>query len=418
MDGELKTETGEGAGGAKAEVDLTKVSLREAIQHSYKEIEKKSAEAEGAARQKADKQAKSGTSEQQVDEQKSATAKPAVDKSADPVDNAPAKTTEAPGATTPVSEPSATTALPAPSSWSKEKHPVWEGMTPEAKAYVLERERQSQDGVQQLKRSYEDLDAALAPHKELMKRAGQTAGQTVRQLLDWNTALAGPHKELAFAQLAQRFGVDVSKLAPQGQPQVATQGQQAGIPDQFRPVYDDLRTRQEKLEAELRDERAATRDREVRKAAADIQVWAKDKPHFEKVRGTMQTLVGADLQAQANGHPLPFGIVGADGSVDLDRAYSRAIVLDDELSATVRAEDQAKRDAAIRAEAEAKAKAEADKAAHKAAKDKEDAERARKAGTSLRPGSATGPGGKPGASVPKGEAVRDTIRRSLREVRG
>lgn len=421
-----KSETEAGTNNEKAP-DFAKLSMRETIRHSYKEAEKREAEDARTAKQETDKQAESGTSRQREPEDKPITKepaeklaeKPAIDKSAASTDTTPAKTPEVIEATTSKQEPAATTPLSAPSSWSKEKHAVWAELPPTAQEYILERERQSQDGVQKLKRDYEDIDAAVHPYKDVIKRYNQSTGQTIRQLFEWNTALAGPHKEAAFAQLAQRFNIDLSKFAPQGQPQGTPNGRALqGIPDEFRPVLEDLRTRQAQTEAALQAERESTRSREVQRAAADIQTWAKDKPHFERVRASMQHLVGTDLQAQAQGLQAPFGIVRADGSVDLDRAYGHAVALDSELSATVRQEELAAREAAIRAEAEAKTKAEADRAAKAAATERQDAERARKAGTSLRSGAATGPGGKPGAETPKGESVRDTLRRSLKEAGG
>jgi hypothetical protein len=234
-------------------------------------------------------------------------------------------------------------------------------------------------------------------------------------LFEWNTALAGPHKEQVFVQLAQRFGVDLSRIAPQRQP---VPGQQQGAQDPFAPVFQQLQSWQQTIEDRFQQQAQQQQMREVKKAEAEIKAWSEDKPHFDRVRLTMKELVAIDDQLVSVGQPSRFGIVKPDGSVDLDRAYKRAIALDDELAGQVAAEEQQKREAELRAKAEAEAKAKAQAELAKQAKEAEDAASRKKAGASLKPRAAGGPIGKTGSPNSRGESVRDTLRRSLKEASG
>ena len=325
-----------------------------------------------------------------------------VDKPQQKTDVKP-QTSEDPGAATPPQAAAATTAQAAPTSWAKEKHQIWGGLPREAQDYILQRERESQEGVQQLKRQYEEIDAVIAPHKPLIQRFNQTPGQTIRQLFEWNAALAGPYKTEAFRQLAERFQIDVSQLAPR-QPLAATDGGQQGATDlQSQEALRQLQARQQQMEAHLIQQQQAAAEREVQRATAEVQAWAKDKPHFERVRLVMQELVGVDQMAINQGQQPRMKVIKADGSVDLDRAYTLAINMDDELRSQVETE----RTAAERAKA-AEARTAADKAA--------EAERARKAGVSIKPNAAATPVGRAAQKPPANESARATIMRSLKEL--
>jgi hypothetical protein len=406
----------EGDGGA-GQIDYTSASVREALHGSIEEIKaRKTPAEEDAPRKKAEKKPDErepgAEGRERGEDGKFKSKEPAVDKQLTDADTKTSQTSANPEATT-SQQPAATTAHAAPSTWSKEKHALWASLPPEAQEYVQTRERQSQDGVQQLKNGYAQIDAAIHPYKDLIRSYGQDPGTTIRQLFEWNTALAGPHKEQVFAQLAQRFGVDLSRIAPQRQ---AAPGQQLqGAQDPFAPVFQQLQSWQQNIEAQLQQQTQQQQLREVKKAEAEIAAWSKDKPHFERVRPTMKELVGIDDQLVSSGQPSRFGIVRPDGSVDLDRAYKRAIALDDELAGQVAAEEQRKREAEIRAKAEAEAEAKAEAEAEKKAKEAEEAAGKKRAGASLKPRAAGGPIGRTGSPNSRGESVRDTLRRSLRE---
>ena len=402
------------------ETDYAESSVRETLRSSIKEIEARAAlDKEGSAGKKAEtKQGEHGPSQarERDDSGKFKPKEAAVDKVAADDDTTSSQTSAKPEATTSEQPPAATTAHAAPSTWSKEKHALWAGLPPEAQDYIQQRERQSQDGVQQLKNGYAQIDAAIHPYKDLIRSYGQDTGTTIRQLFEWNTALAGPHKEQVFAQLAQRFGVDLSIIAPQRQP--ASGGGPQGGQDPFAPVFQQLQSWQQGIEQHLAQQVQQQQMREVQKAEAEIKAWSQDKPHFDRVRATMKELVGIDDQLVRTGQPPRFGTVKPDGSVDLTLAYKRAIALDDELAGQVAAEEQQKREAEIRAKAEAEAKAKAQTEAARLAREAEEAAAKKKAGSSLKPRAASGPIGRGAGSTSSGESVRATLQRSIKESMG
>jgi hypothetical protein len=412
---EQTAETEIDAGGDEAP-DFSRLSVGETLRHAVKEATDRAAGKADTALAE-DKAGGAADAGRQRDERGrfapkdgDLPVKEVIDSSKAVADTNPAKTTGVTEATTSPQAAAATTAT-APTSWSKDMHADWTALPPKVQDYIRLREQQSQDGVQQLKHGYAELDAAIAPYKQMIAGYGQTPGHTIRQLFEWNAALAGPYKEQAFEQLAQRFGIDLTRYSPQRQTPAATEGGQQGIQNPIEPVVQQLQAWQRGIEQQLISQQESVRQQEVRKAMIELQAWAADKPHFAQVRGTMQHLVGLDQAAINSGAEPPYGLMRPNGSVDLDRAYQKAIVLDDGLSAQVRAAELAAHQEKTRAE-------EAARVAQKALKDREALQRAKRAGVSLPPGSQTGPAGQASKAPPAGERVRDTILRSLKEAQG
>ena len=409
---EIEAQTGE--------TDYAKSSVRETLRRSIKEIEARQVPGEeDSARKKAETKPGEHEPSQGGTRDESGKFKPkeaAVDKVAADDDTTSSQTSAKPEATTSEQPPRGHNCTCCAHDMVERKACSMGGLPPEAQDYIQQRERQSQDGVQQLKNGYAQIDAAIHPYKDLIRGYGQDTGTTIRQLFEWNTALAGPHKEQVFAQLAQRFGVDLSRVAPQRQP--APGGSPQGGQDPFAPVFQQLQSWQQGIEQHLAQQAQQQQTREVQKAEAEIKAWSQDKPHFDRVRATMKELVGIDDQLVRTGQPPRFGTVKPDGSVDLTLAYKRAIALDDELAGQVAAEEQQKREAEIRAKAEAEAKAKAQAEAAKQAKELEEAAAKKKAGSSLRPRAASGPIGKGAGSTSSGKSVRATLQRSIKEAMG
>ena len=118
--------------------------------------------------------------------------------------------------------------------------------------------------------------------------------------------------------------------------------------------------------------------------------WAKDKPHFEKVRVLMSQLIASGAV------PLK------DGRVDLDGAYDAAIYANPEVRGALQA-DQAKAAQAATVAAAAK-----EKAAQQAAADK-----ARKSNVSLAP---SAPGQPVAPKAKKGRSVRESLKDAMEEL--
>jgi hypothetical protein len=324
-----------------------------------------------------------------------------VDKAPPQEDTTPAK--EEPAA-------SQETKLAPPISWAKDQHSAWEKAPPEVQKYILKREQDMKAGVDQLKNQYQEFESAVFPYRDTLKAIGQTPGATFRNMMEWQKALKGPDKARAFQQLAREFGVDLTPFAPQQQQQdsQAQPGQtpadlqgylQSVMRQELAPVFQTLQQREQETR--------------TRAAEAELRAWAKDKPHFDRVRGSMLALVDGDMAFLNAGQPPRWGIADPTGKVDLDKAYDYAVRLDTDLMAEI----EAKKREEIARDAEAKALAAAKKAAEEAERKRKEVEAAKAAGTSLKSGTSAGVSPPRNSPLPKGESVRESLKRTLKELR-
>lgn len=305
-----------------------------------------------------------------------------------------------------------------PASWSKSSRAEWDSLSPSIQAEVLRREADTARGVEELKKKHNDeatmwksrhadLDDAMRPYEEAIQQSGRTKGQIVKNLLDWNAALVGPNRVDAFRALAMTFGVDTAQLSgvtsAQSPQDAAAIDSQVAVPQQvvdrsWEPAIRNVAQRLEHYEQQNAAQRQATAEQVVNN-------WAKDKGHFEKVRGLMAQLI--DNDAKMGGVRFL-----RNGQIDMDAAYEAAIWADPETRADLLAEQRVQHEAAAKAAAD-KARADAD-ARILAEKQRADAEKARRAAVSLRPGAPLSGvnGGAPNA-IPSRESVRDSIKRAL-----
>lgn len=297
-----------------------------------------------------------------------------------------------------------TTSPPGP--WSKEARAEWAKVPPAVQTAVLKREADVQKGVDALKAHYSDIETALQPHSDVIKRHGHTPAQAVSQLFAWFQALA-QNPAQAFPALAKSFGYQLpspaaTTAAPGATPAAGTEQAPVNADGEISPAvqrYVDSMLQQvggvlgeygQKLSAQEQYFKAQNEA----KTHDVLNTWSKDKPHFERVRATMAQLIASGAV------PL------VDGRVDLDGAYNKALWLSDDTRAELLAKQEADRVAAAKAKAAAEAKAQADKAAA-----------ARNANVSLSP---TAPGTDPSRAAAgkrkKGESVRESIQRARQEL--
>lgn len=161
---------------------------------------------------------------------------------------------------------------------------------------------------EELKR-YQDLEQVLAPMRPAFQQEGaKSDAEAIRNITSWYGALNNPSTRVnAFMQLAQRAGIDLQSLA-QGHSQ-APQGQE--IPEHLRPVLDQFGQMSQTV-ASLQSEIQNSRQEKI---ASELSTFAKDKPHFEKVRVRMGQMMAA----------------GIASPTDLDGAYQMAVRSDPEL---------------------------------------------------------------------------------------
>jgi hypothetical protein len=278
----------------------------------------------------------------------------------------------------------------APKAWSKEEKALWNDLPEAARAAITRREADTEKGVNELRTRYQEIDTAIAPYKAVMTQNNVTPGQAINQLFKWHMELAGPNKVEAFRQLAKSFGVDPATIAaaPATTEKPKDANPDNSIPENLRPVITNLETRLKTFEER---ESAAMQNA----AKQTWQNWSKDKPHAETVRVLMANLINSDLAFIQAGQPQISNTI-KNGSIDMDAAYEAAKYAHPEVRAAIIQEDQAKRDKEARAAAE----------------------RARKAGASLKSGAPAGPISTNSSAAPRNETVAESIKRALAEVRG
>jgi hypothetical protein len=302
----------------------------------------------------------------------------------------------------------------APAAWPKEAKETWAALPPAVQAAVLKRETDVQKGVDELKGKYAEIDGAIAPHIDAIRRHGHTPAQAVNQMFSWFHALAG-NPDVAFPALLRSFNFDPRRLVPQQQQQpVAQPGNQQpqaaavgadgkpiaaaqpadAVPPAVQNYINQITNKLSQLENAFSQKIGAVENTFQQQSEAKTQEvlmnWAKDKPHFEKVRVLMSQLIASGAV------PLK------DGRVDLDGAYDAAIYANPEVRGSLQAEQQK---AAQAAQIAAAAK---EKAAQQAAADK-----ARKTNVSLAP---SAPGQAPAPKAKKGRSVRESLKDAMEEL--
>lgn len=240
----------------------------------------------------------------------------------------------------PAAEQSSAPAAP-PVSWSPEAKQEWAKLPPAIQAAVVKRESEVSDGFRQYGekvRAYDDLEKVIAPRRKYYQESGRSDAELVNQLWLWNEALLNNPTE-AFPALAKLFGYDLSKS---GQKASQPSSEEPQIDPNIRTVIDPITGKVTQLERTLSTIAYQMEQERYNRAEAELSAWAKDKPHFAKVRPVMGHLMQAEI------------------AKDLDEAYQMATRADPEIFAAMQAEEQAKqaqkKDPAQAAAASAKAK--------------------------------------------------------------
>lgn len=296
----------------------------------------------------------------------------------------------------------ATPAIVAPGSFTKEAKAEWANVPPVVQQAMVKREQEMARGVDELKRRQADIDQALQPRMELIRRHGHTPAQAVNQLFAWFEALSANPK-VAFPALADSFRFDLKQLNPQQPAPGAAPAPAEGQPEVVTPaVQQYINGLEQKLEGFARavsQQFGAMQNNFQQQSEAKTQEilnnWAKDKPHFEEVRVAMAHMLSSGLV-----QPL------ADGSADLDRAYDMALYALPDVRTQLLTEQQQKQ------EAERTAKVEKEKNAQQ-----EQANKARRASGSLSLGAPGTPASPQGKRPGKGKSVRESLAEAIESVR-
>lgn len=182
-----------------------------------------------------------------------------------------------------------------PKSWAKEKHTLWETLTPEAQDYYEQREKQFLDGLEQYKGDAgyaKQLREVITPYKALFDAAGVPEAEAVNQLLGTYARLTTGTEQArraAYEQLGQELGF--SPGTP-GQPSEA--GQEGAIRD---PLVHDLQKKLEDVQSRLTAREQAELQAARQKAVSEVEVFAADPAnvYFNEVAADMTALVKQGL---------------------------------------------------------------------------------------------------------------------------
>lgn len=310
----------------------------------------------------------------------------APEKAAAPV-KVPAQAVE-PKPELPTTQPDAN-AAPQPSTAAAAPPPGW---SPDAKAEfaklpaavqqaVVRREQEVSTGFAQYAQRAKDFDQALSPGRHLWASQGISDAQAVGNFVKWQQALADPNmKGEAFKELAEIFGVDLSTVIPaQGDPYQAEQ------PDQNTQR---LLARIGQLEKQVGTVSGTLQQQEQARLQQELTVFAKDKPHYEKVRANMAYLL-SPLRDDGG------RIIRQPIASNLLDAYQKAVAFDPEIQAQIQQSAQQPAQAPVKSQP---------------------ARDPRRAAVSVRGGAPNGAAG-PSVGAP-GESVRDSLRRAFAESAG
>lgn len=317
----------------------------------------------------------------------------------------PASTSETPPAP---AEPE----IAAPEALSKEAKEAWKDAPLAVKQAFIKREEDMARGVGELKQRYALIDQAIQPHTDALRQMNATPADAVNRMFLWFKALAGRPSE-AFPALAQSMGLDWKQVtgtpqqaAPPADPNAPPTAPAAPeIPEPVKNYIGQLEAQMgqlaqyvQSLGGHIGGIQNTFQEQSEAKTRENLSIWSQGKPHFEAVRADMATLI------QSGAIPLK-----ANGEVDLDTAYERAIYFNPEVRAKVLAEQAAANSQVQQQSQEAATTAKTQQVV-----------KARKAAggslpASTTPGQANGsaPQRKPGQRL----SVRDSLKQAMQQLR-
>lgn len=246
-------------------------------------------------------------------------------------------------------EAAAASKLEAPAHWPAQVREMFAKQPPEVKSWILERHKAMEADytkkMQELaptKKFGEELDEIFRPHDSMIRQAGMTRTQAIRELVGWKERLDTNPGE-AIKYLASVSGVDLKKLV---------EGGAAADPAGESPTVKALRDQVTQLTGQIKNLSGAQTEQQMNARLNEVTQFAEEKddqgqlkrPHFDEVAQDVAFRIRA---AKAEGKTLT-----------LQEAYDSAVWA----NPTTRDKVLSARDAQRRAKEEAERKAKADAA--------------------------------------------------------
>lgn len=182
-------------------------------------------------------------------------------------------------------------AIDFPAAWKKDYSEHWGSLPRDVQQYIIEREKQAQQGINEkgqalseLERQFQPLQEVIQPYAQTFAMQGMTPVQGVQQLLAYQQALTENPQE-TLLQLAQAYGVDLQQAfesQPYVDPQVQTLQQEL---QQVRQQLDQTAQSNQQRQHEAIVE-------QIGQFASAVDESGNPKhPHFESVYEDIVTLM-------------------------------------------------------------------------------------------------------------------------------
>ncbi len=188
-----------------------------------------------------------------------------------------------------------------PPYWNDEQHTPWGALPEQVRGALEQRERAFYQHLEKLAEQRKPLEPfqgvleRLNPHTEQLRAAGIEPHAFVSQLVDAHSYLSSKPAE-ALLWLAETYGVSPADLYNQI---MQGQQQQTQADPRYQAIEQEVNgLKQWKSSWEQKEQERLQQEEAERMAAlhAEVQRWAKDKPHFDAVRDTMSDLMKANPQ--------------------------------------------------------------------------------------------------------------------------
>lgn len=189
------------------------------------------------------------------------------------------------------------------SSWKKEAQEALSKLDPQVQKYIMDRESQFHNGIQQYKQDAiigRQLNAAIQPHKEYLDYLKVTPEHAFDKLLQTEKLLrtgSDEQKSQMFLKMAHDYGINLAAL------------QQMPFDPNAHRLESELAAMRNQLQSINQQKQIA----EQEQLGQTIQGFAQSHEYFEEVRETMADLLDRGL---AN---------------DLEDAYTKAVRLNDDV---------------------------------------------------------------------------------------
>lgn len=185
---------------------------------------------------------------------------------------APVTESSPPATETPAPTPPQAASEP-PKAWGKEHNETWNKLPQEARDLISKREEQISNGFQQ----YGPVKQIFDRHEPMFRQLGVQPANFMENAISWHQAFSNPQtREAAVREFLSSYGIDPS-TSPQS-------SEQPNAPFDVNALNSSIQRQVQQAVSPLQDELNRTKQEAT---AKEISTWAKDKPHFEKVKLTM-----------------------------------------------------------------------------------------------------------------------------------